>query len=118
MLASVNHPRGSASTNSTKKKKRPFKSRALMLRQPRFSSFRFPSLDETQHHPAFAGAKWDLIPDSQGKASVAKDRSGPIDIAWQIHGHGPTKIVVRICFYCTGGIHPSRNEAQHSGWEC
>lgn len=58
------------------------------------SAFRFPSIDETLNHPAYPGAKWDLIPDSQGKASVAKDRSGPIDIAWQIHGHGPIKIVV------------------------
>ncbi|OAA34666.1 glycylpeptide N-tetradecanoyltransferase [Beauveria brongniartii RCEF 3172] len=57
-------------------------------------AFRFPSIDETLNHPAYPGAKWDLIPDSQGKASVAKDRSGPIDIAWQIHGHGPIKIVL------------------------
>ncbi|KAJ4165165.1 hypothetical protein LMH87_006811 [Akanthomyces muscarius] len=57
-------------------------------------AFRFPSLDETLNHPAWPGAKWDLIPDSQGKASVAKERSGPIDISWQIHGHGPIKIVL------------------------
>ncbi|KAM3515393.1 hypothetical protein MY11210_000955 [Beauveria gryllotalpidicola] len=57
-------------------------------------AFRFPSIDETLNHPAYPGAKWNLIPDSQGKASVAKDRSGPIDIAWQIHGHGPIKIVL------------------------
>ncbi|KAM3539746.1 hypothetical protein ARSEF1564_007319 [Beauveria bassiana] len=57
-------------------------------------ALRFPSIDETLNHPAYPGAKWDLIPDSQGKASVAKDRSGPIDIAWQIHGHGPIKIVL------------------------
>ncbi|EGX89397.1 glycylpeptide N-tetradecanoyltransferase [Cordyceps militaris CM01] len=57
-------------------------------------AFRFPSLDETLNHPGFPGAKWDLIPDSQGKASVAKDRSGPIDISWQMHGHGPIKIVL------------------------
>ncbi|KAJ6782186.1 hypothetical protein PWT90_03618 [Aphanocladium album] len=57
-------------------------------------AFRFPSLQETLNHPAYPGAKWNLIPDSQGKASVAKDRSGPIDISWQIHGHGPIKIVL------------------------
>ncbi|OAA62251.1 glycylpeptide N-tetradecanoyltransferase [Cordyceps fumosorosea ARSEF 2679] len=65
-----------------------------MTYQPPYSAFRAPSLDETLNHPAFPGAKWSLIPDSQGKATVAKDRSGPIDIAWQIHGHGPVKIVL------------------------
>lgn len=65
-----------------------------MLSQSPRSAFRFPSLEETLSHPAYPGARWDLLPDREGKASVAKDRSGPIDIAWRIHGHGPIKIVV------------------------
>lgn len=78
--------------------------------QPHCSAFRFPTLDETENHPAFLGAKWNLIPDRAGKATVAKDRSGPIDIAWQIHGHGPIKIVVSCVHHLTQGDHFGRQE--------
>lgn len=58
-------------------------------------SYREPSVDETLKHPAYASAVWALEPHRQGKAAVAKGRGGPFNIAWEIHGDGPVKIVVR-----------------------
>jgi hypothetical protein len=49
---------------------------------------------ELQKHPEYDHTIWKLNPDYQGTASVAKDRGGPIDIAYEIHGHGPRRIVV------------------------
>ncbi|GAB0133236.1 hypothetical protein EsDP_00001648 [Epichloe bromicola] len=54
---------------------------------------RFPSPEETMRHPAFRSAVWALEPHSAGKLAVAKDRGGPIDIYWEVHGSGPTKLV-------------------------
>lgn len=45
-------------------------------------------------HPSYPSTIWNLEPDRQGKCHVAKDRDGPFDIAWEIHGHGPSKIIV------------------------
>lgn len=58
-------------------------------------AYRFPSVEETLAHPAFPGTIWALEPHSHGKVAVAKDRGGPVDIAWEIHGSGPVKLVVR-----------------------
>lgn len=45
-------------------------------------------------HPAYAGVTWNLEPHQKGVLSCAKDRGGPIDISWQLHGSGPKKIIV------------------------
>ncbi|XP_044719691.1 alpha/beta hydrolase fold domain-containing protein [Hirsutella rhossiliensis] len=57
-------------------------------------SYREPSVDETLKHPAYPGAVWALEPHQHGKLPVAKGRGGPINIAWEIHGDGPIKIVL------------------------
>ncbi len=53
-----------------------------------------PTIAETLTHPAFPTAIWDLKPDRQGLTPVAEGRGGPINISWEIHGVGPTKLIV------------------------
>lgn len=50
--------------------------------------------EELQKHPEYEHTIWKLQPDHQGKLAVAKDRGGPINIAYEVHGHGDRKIVV------------------------
>jgi hypothetical protein len=47
-----------------------------------------------QAHPEFPYITWDLEPQSKGTLSVAKNRGGPLDIAWEVHGEGENKMVV------------------------
>ena len=51
---------------------------------------------ECRVHPAFSNVIWDLKPRLKGRCPVAADRGGPYKIAYEIHGHGPIKILVRI----------------------
>ena len=44
-------------------------------------------------HPAFKDAILPLVLLSKGKIAAAKDRGGPISIAYEIHGRGPVKLV-------------------------
>ncbi|KAK0371464.1 glycylpeptide N-tetradecanoyltransferase [Colletotrichum melonis] len=53
----------------------------------------FPTAEETMRHPSYSSTIWNLEPDRKGKCPVAKDRGGPFNIAWEIHGHGPSKII-------------------------
>ncbi|KAK1659899.1 glycylpeptide N-tetradecanoyltransferase [Colletotrichum godetiae] len=53
----------------------------------------FPTAEETMRHPSYSSTIWNLEPDRKGKCSVAKDRGGPFNIAWEIHGTGPSKII-------------------------
>ena len=62
-------------------------------------TFRFPSIDETTNHPAYPSAVWNLKPDRNGLFPAAKDRGGPVNIAWEIHGTGPTKLLVSDVFF-------------------
>ncbi|KAG5989714.1 hypothetical protein E4U54_004259 [Claviceps lovelessii] len=57
-------------------------------------TYTFPSCEETMHHPAYESALWDLEPHSCGEVSVAEGRGGPLDLYWEIHGEGATKIVL------------------------
>jgi len=50
--------------------------------------------EELYKHPEFDHTVWDLKPAKQGKFAVAKDRGGPINIAYEIHGHGDRHLVV------------------------
>lgn len=50
--------------------------------------------EEVMAHPEYPHAYWKLKPDSSGRLEVAKGRGGPFKIAYEIHGHGPRKIVV------------------------
>lgn len=45
-------------------------------------------------HPEYPHVHWDLPADKSGKVSVAKGRGGPFKIAYELHGHGPRKIIV------------------------
>uniref|UniRef100_L2FBW2 Glycylpeptide n-tetradecanoyltransferase n=1 Tax=Colletotrichum fructicola (strain Nara gc5) TaxID=1213859 RepID=L2FBW2_COLFN len=45
------------------------------------------------NHPSYPSTIWNLEPDRSGKCPVAKDRDGPFNISWEIHGHGPSKII-------------------------
>ncbi|OLN92747.1 putative aminoacrylate hydrolase RutD 1, partial [Colletotrichum chlorophyti] len=53
----------------------------------------FPTAEETIKHPSFPSTIWNLEPDRKGKCPVAEGRGGPFNIAWEIHGHGPSKII-------------------------
>ncbi|KAF2101598.1 alpha/beta-hydrolase [Rhizodiscina lignyota] len=48
---------------------------------------------DIQEHPEYPHVIWDLEPDQKGKLPVAKGRGGPFNIAYEVHGHGPIKIV-------------------------
>ena len=50
--------------------------------------------EELEKHPEYEHTIWRLKPDQEGKVAVAKDRGGPINIAYEVHGHGDRKIVV------------------------
>ena len=51
---------------------------------------------ELVKHPEFKHVTWALKPAKKGKVDVAKGRGGPLQIAYEIHGNGPTKLVVGI----------------------
>lgn len=51
--------------------------------------------EEVQKHPEFPHVVWDLKADQKDKVEVAKGRGGPLKIAYELHGRGPKKIVVR-----------------------
>ncbi|KAL9102500.1 MAG: hypothetical protein Q9163_002365 [Psora crenata] len=49
---------------------------------------------EIYQHPEFHNVYWDLTPAIRGTAIVAKGRKGgPLKLAYEVHGEGPTKIV-------------------------
>lgn len=50
---------------------------------------------EVLAHPEYPHTHWDLKPDQKDKVEVAKGRGGPLKVAYEIHGHGPSKIIVR-----------------------
>lgn len=52
--------------------------------------------EELQKHPEYEHTIWKLKPDQEGKVAVAKDRGGPVNIAYEVHGHGDRKIVVSV----------------------
>jgi hypothetical protein len=52
--------------------------------------------EELQKHPEYEHTIWKLKADQEGKVAVAKGRGGPINIAYEVHGHGDRKIVVSV----------------------
>ncbi|KAL9535441.1 putative non-heme bromoperoxidase [Sphaerulina musiva] len=44
-------------------------------------------------HPEYPHTNWDLQPDQKDKVEVARGRGGPFKIAYEIHGHGPSRII-------------------------
>lgn len=59
---------------------------------------------EIVQHPEFEHVTWDLPPTKKGKVNVADGRGGPLDIAYEVHGHGPIHLVV-----CSSALFLSRN---------
>ena len=53
------------------------------------------SQSEILDHPEYPHVNWPLEPTSKGKVEVADGRGGPFKISYQLHGHGPKKIIVR-----------------------
>ncbi|CBY00577.1 similar to alpha/beta hydrolase [Plenodomus lingam JN3] len=51
------------------------------------------TVEELLAHPEFEHLVWDLEPEKKGKLAVAKDRGGPINIAYEVHGHGDRHLV-------------------------
>ncbi|KHN95553.1 uncharacterized protein MAM_06610 [Metarhizium album ARSEF 1941] len=49
---------------------------------------------ETTQHPAYKSAVWKLQPHSSGSLPVARGRGSPVHIYWEVHGSGPTKLVL------------------------
>lgn len=49
---------------------------------------------ELPQHPEYPHIVWQLTPQSQGKVPVAKDRGGPFNVAYELHGSGPRHLVV------------------------
>jgi hypothetical protein len=52
------------------------------------------TVDELPKHPEFDHCIWDLKPSQKDKVSVAKGRGGPLEIAYEVHGHGDNHLVV------------------------
>lgn len=65
-----------------------------MLRLTAASPPRPLTAAEVEAHPEFPHVTWRLEPAQKGKVPVAAGRGGPLDIAYEVHGHGPVHIVV------------------------
>lgn len=50
--------------------------------------------EEVLAHPEYPHVTWDLPADKEGKIDVAAGRGGPFKLAYEVHGHGPSKILV------------------------
>ncbi|KAK3713019.1 hypothetical protein LTR37_008704 [Vermiconidia calcicola] len=48
---------------------------------------------EVEAHPEYPHINWDLKAEKGGKIDVAAGRGGPFKLAYELHGHGPRKIV-------------------------
>ncbi|KAK0263102.1 hypothetical protein LTR35_017622 [Friedmanniomyces endolithicus] len=51
------------------------------------------SFDEVLQHPEFPHVNWALKPESKERIDVAAGRGGPFKISYELHGHGPKKII-------------------------
>lgn len=49
---------------------------------------------EIAAHSEYPHVYWDLKPTKKDSIDVAKGRGGPFKLAYEVHGHGPRKIVV------------------------
>jgi hypothetical protein len=62
--------------------------------------------DALLKHPEYPHIFWALAPAQKGSLAVAKDRGGPLDVAFEVHGHGPLHLVVRLLFGRTRRLIP------------
>ncbi|KAI0390607.1 Alpha/Beta hydrolase protein [Xylariaceae sp. FL0594] len=54
----------------------------------------FPSCNEVTKSEAFPTAIWRLDPEKEGMLAVAAGRGGPFNLHWEVHGHGPVKLIL------------------------
>ncbi|CZT05834.1 related to alpha/beta hydrolase [Rhynchosporium graminicola] len=54
---------------------------------------RRPRVAEILAHPSYPDTVWNLTPTQSGQLPVAAERGGPINIDWEVHGKGVTKMV-------------------------
>lgn len=65
------------------------------LQHPSLTKMAFLTAAEVVAHPAYQSLDWKLSPTTSGTCPVAQTRrGGPINLYYQIHGTGPTKLVV------------------------
>ncbi|MCJ1416993.1 hypothetical protein MMC32_003332 [Xylographa parallela] len=59
------------------------------------AAYNWPPLtaEELVNHPEYNTVIWDLEPSDKGIVEVAEGRGGPINIAYEIHGDGPIRLV-------------------------
>ncbi|KAF1816581.1 alpha/beta-hydrolase [Eremomyces bilateralis CBS 781.70] len=50
---------------------------------------------DIRKHPEYSHVLWPLKPSQEGKIAVAKGRGGPFNIAYEVHGNGSKRLVVR-----------------------
>ncbi|OBT74649.1 hypothetical protein VF21_06408 [Pseudogymnoascus sp. 05NY08] len=43
--------------------------------------------------PGYSSVTWELQPTQEGKLKVAEGRGGPLNISWEVHGTGKTKVI-------------------------
>lgn len=49
---------------------------------------------EVVNHPEYSHTIWDLKPEKKGRVAVARNRGGPINIEYEVHGRGNKHLVV------------------------
>lgn len=52
--------------------------------------------DQVTKHPEYPHVNWNLPSNKRERIEVARGRGGPFKLAYEIHGKGPRKIVVRL----------------------
>jgi hypothetical protein len=63
--------------------------------------------EELQQHPEYEHLIWDLKPTQKGKAVVAKNRGGPLNIAYEVHGKGDVHLVVSPILVAQHDLYPN-----------
>ncbi|TPX15318.1 uncharacterized protein E0L32_004595 [Thyridium curvatum] len=53
-----------------------------------------PTVAATLKHPSYPDATWALEPTRSGRIPVAEGRGGPFNLAWEVHGEGPIKVIL------------------------
>jgi len=66
----------------------------LQVRPLADDGFRPLTAVEIQSHPEYPHAYWDLKATKKDAIDVAGGRGGPLKLAYEVHGHGPRKMVV------------------------
>jgi hypothetical protein len=77
------------------------------------------TVDELQQHPEYNHTIWHLKPTKEGKVPVAKDRGGPINLAYEVHGSGDRHLVVSCSIFGLCKLqHPTSRTGTHRSSIC